>query len=131
MKAFNERLAWLAGILDGEGYLSATLSKTNVARGRKKVKVGDLDGKRIIHERSLRFQVRVCATDASMILEIGSIADSLGLTYFVFDFKSKNLNAKPTHGIHFHGLARTDKLLRAVLPWLVTKRPQAELLLKM
>src|SRR3990167_10291833 len=133
----EQRLAWLAGILDGEGYVSATI---NVLRaGKKRTKVGrpkagmPLELKDVT-ERSLRFQVRVGNTDAAMIREIASIADSIGIKYFIFSYCPKQRGDgryKELFGIHFHGKDRTKLLLTAVLPWLVTKRPQAELLLEM
>ena len=133
----EQRLAWLAGILDGEGYVSATITKTRA--GRKRTTIGrpkagmPLEWKDT-YERSLRFQVRVGNTDAAMIREIASIADSIGIKYFIFSHCPKQRGAgkyKELFGIHFHGKDRTKRLLTAVLPWLVTKRPQAELLLEM
>jgi hypothetical protein len=61
--------------------------------------------------RSLRFQVRVANTDPAMINEIASIYDAVGVKYFTGD--------------------RVERLLRMILPWLVTKRPHAELLMRM
>ena len=137
MKPMNERLAWLAGIIDGEGYVSATLTKTRAGRRRKCVgrpKRGVAYEWRDCYERSMRFQVRVGNTDAAMIREIASIADSLGVSYFVFSHNPKQRGRgkhKELFGIHFHGKDRTKRLLTAVLPWLITKRPQTELLLEM
>ena len=126
----EQRLAWLAGILDGEGYVSATVTSVNVTKQRKR---GGARSVRV-RERSLKFQVRIGNTDIRMIQEIGSIAQSLGIGYWSnrdpYALRC-HPNAKPMYVIHFAGMGRVQRVLEAVLPWLVTKRPQADVVLAM
>lgn len=136
MKTLKERLSWFSGILDGEGYLSATITKTKASRSTHigRPKKGMIYEPRVTIERSLRFQIRVANTDPGMILEIASIADLLGVEYFIYTFVSKkeeNKKAKRQYGIHFNGKERCKRIVEATLPWLITKRPQGELLLQM
>lgn len=115
-KTFNERLAWLAGILDGEGYVSVQETRTfRRARGYT--------------ERSLQFQIRIGNTDLAMINEMRSILDTMGIGFHLGSSKSKNPKHKLCFYLIVHGRPRVERLLRAVVSWLITKRPHAELIL--
>jgi hypothetical protein len=114
MTTLNERLAWLAGIIDGEGHMSAKMRPPG--RGRR--------------GRTVAFQVNVRNTDAGMIREVCAILDAIGVGYFVGCYRQRHGNYKPLHSVTVAGRPRAMRLLTTVMPWLVTKRPHAELILK-
>lgn len=121
MKPLNERLAWLAGIIDGEGTVSLQITsrsrRAKTSFGRRR-------------ERSLTWKVDVSNTNASLIAEVVSILDSLGIKYFFAKYNMKNPKHKPLTKVVLNSRPRVIKLLQAVKPWLVCKLPQAEIVLK-
>ncbi len=117
------QLAWLAGILDGEGCLTA---------GAYRVKGDRRDG-------STRYRlsvfVSVTNTNEDIILTANELFASLtGVkpTLHVHDSTSRSRNhltQKTCYRVHVSGGPSVSAVLTAVLPYLVGKRRQAELLL--
>jgi hypothetical protein len=101
------RLAYLAGIIDGEGHVSV------VRRGTYFVPC-----------------VRVANTNETLIGAVKDILDDLEVGYCVSYYdRSERKNAKPSWTVCVEARARVPKLLNAVLPYLIAKLPQAEMVL--
>lgn len=134
MRTLEERLAWLAGIIDGEGYVSATIATTKARRSSRLGRPRRWEPREVrqTSERSLRFQVSVRNSDPNMILEVASIVDLLRIQYFLFTYVSKkSSNSKRMYGIQFTGKERSKRVIALIHRWLITKKPQADLLLDM
>jgi|SRR5882724_1185026 len=116
-KTIDHRLAWLAGIIDGEGYVRFNTERVSTQRR----------GGRVWYYTA--YHVEVANTDSAMLNEIMAIADVLGVKYGYYP-RVQYPGRKPQHRVSFHSRASCDAILRAVLPYLVTKRPQAELMLR-
>ena len=125
MKTLNERLAWLAGIIDGEGTVSLQISSR-----KRRAKPGFRRDRGRIRERTLVWKIDVSNTNASLISEVVSILDSLGVRYFFGKYNMKNPKHKPLTKVIMTGRPRVVKLIQFVKPWLVCKLPQAEILLR-
>lgn len=107
-------LAYLAGILDGEGCFYAYLINK-----RKNYKTGgNID---------VRIAVHVCSS--AMILRIQEIYDALGVSYTMVPGRMLKRSTRPAHKIYVARKADVVCLLKAVLPFLVVKRPEAMLIL--
>ena len=119
MKTLDQRLAWLAGVIDGEGTVGACLTVNSTSRK---------DGTR---HRHLMFRVAIANTDEAMIREVAEIADTLGVRYCLHISPSRVTKHKPAFVISLSSWTRVEGLLNAVLPWLVTKRARADLVLAM
>lgn len=114
-------LAWLAGIIDGEGNLHALVQEKNSGEGRLKF---------------LCPKVRITNTDVRMIQRISEIYVREGLTFFyALNTVSRYKNKKETWRDQLeitigsqHGVA---KVLRLVMPYLVNKRGYASIFLEL
>jgi len=120
MKTLNERLAWLAGIIDGEGFMCAqSVASSHVKK----------DGTK---GRQLIFTVGIGNTDYSMIREIVSISRDAGIECIVTMQKPKCATRhKMAWKVRWHGWGRVEAVLRPVLPYLINKKGRAELMLAM
>lgn len=119
-RTLEHRLAWLAGIIDGEGYMS---SHATASSHTKK------DGTR---GRQLFFTVGIGNTDYSMISESVAISEAIGVKYIITMMKPRNAEKhKVGWKVRWHGWGRVEGILTATLPYLVNKRGRAELVLAM
>lgn len=101
-------LAWLAGILDGEGHITI-LKRTSYYVP----------------------SVGICNTNPVLINRVTEILDSEGIEYCVsLQERRKQANSKPAWYVMSQGKPRVLKYLGIVMPFLVAKAPQAELVLK-
>lgn len=115
MKTLNERLAYLAAILDGEGCISHRLAKATYIRKRDGVRGVNLD-----------FRVSVANTDPLIINEVRSVADALNIKTLVHVCGRSIPGRKPVMHITFDGGKRVEAILTAVLPFLIAKRERAD-----
>ena len=100
-------LAWLAGILDGEGALSAAVTPK--------------------HKRSyLDVKVRVYNTDVRMIRKIARIYTEIGVVFFYNLNKRRKAHYKDQLGICVATQGSCLKLLEAVKPYLSNKQDVAQ-----
>ena len=113
----RERLAWFAGIIDGEGSVGAYW--TNRGANAKKG-----------NPPSLVFLVTIGNTDIRMIEAMTQIADELGLKYGVCKRKWP-AGFKSMWVLTFAGWNRVEGILTHVLPFLVCKREKADIVLAM
>lgn len=116
-KSIDTRLAWLAGIVDGEGSISLNRIRTKDRQGRP--------------YWYARFTVRVANTDPAMLNEFMAIADLLGVRYFCSTYKNNpRRNEKPCPGVVVATKSHVTALLTALFPYLITKQARAELTLR-
>jgi hypothetical protein len=109
-------LAWLAGIIDGEGSLYFIDKRKSKEQTRGWICVG----------------ANIASCDADMIEEISKIYYRLGLRFWFSLHKNneRNPNWNLALGIQTSGLNNVKKLLISVYPYLVNKRPLARFLLE-
>lgn len=108
-------LAYLAGLLDGEACFGARLTN----RGRHGAESGNVE-----------LRITVQSTSAAMINRIIAIYDELGIVYAVEIGRMMAKSTRPAHRVDVRRRAEVETLLRAVFPYLVVKRPEAEMMLK-
>mgnify|MGYP001569968818 CR=1 FL=1 len=107
MKILKTDLAWAAGILDGEGYIGMTRIKAGIQR-------------RINPSFQTRISVRM--VDYSAVKKLYNM--------FGGTFKNVKPPNSQKHRASFEWFASdlvSDKVLRKVMPYLVTKKSQASL----
>ena len=100
--------AWLAGIIDGEGCIS-------------------------IHSRANHFVpiVKIANTNDLLINHCKLILDGAGIDYCVtFNDRGDRKNAKPSWELSLESRPRVISVLNMVHPYLVSKKAQADLVLK-
>jgi hypothetical protein len=107
----NAKLAWLAGIWDGEG--SITIFSHIEKDGCRK----------------LCPTINVTNTDIAMIAEIIKILDGYGIIFSLNKVKTKKEHSDCYHLIT-RNMTKIKKTLELLLPYLVNKKPQAEILLR-
>jgi hypothetical protein len=105
----KDRICWLAGIIDGEGCIAVYLDESAK------------------HGKTLDVRVKVTNTCMYMVKRISEILveNHIGFYY------ATNGNANPALEISVSGQTRVEKFLNLVHPYLVTKAPQADLLLEL
>lgn len=100
-------LSWVAGILDGEGAISAALKVTD-------------------KRQYLDVKVRVYNTDVRMIQKLARIYSEIGVVFFYNVNKKRKEHYKNQIGICVGTQGSSLKLLEAVKPYLSNKRDIAE-----
>lgn len=122
----NIRLAWLAGIIDGEGSISA--------QARKPRTVVSIKGKSYQSRGQLDTFISIANTNADLIAEARKIIEDMGVGVNVSyhaSLRLRTLKQKPCWYISVHGFKRVGEVLSQVRPYLVSKKAQADLLLEM
>lgn len=107
------KLAWLAGILDGEGCLGVY---NNKQKGRKYY--------------ATRPHIVIVNTDTILIDEAVMILNALGVKYYLALRKRANPKWKRSFTLAVQSKKGAIKLLEAVMPHLIAKREQAEIVLQ-
>jgi hypothetical protein len=120
-KTIDHRIAWLAGIVDGEGWISVGVEGVP---GRRK-----WSARRYI---AARWQIGIANTDPAMLNEVMSIADILGAKCKFYDRADGPWrgNRKMQGRVAFETKDACATLLEALLPYLITKRARAILMLR-
>lgn len=112
-----EELGWLAGIIDGEGYLGINYQKD------KRRKKGSYT--------SLTPCLHISNTDEEIILKSQNIVRKLGVNPYIRATKGKNLNSKDQYRIQIKNMAKMKIILNAMLPHLTgIKQERARLVLE-
>ena len=110
-RGMRTRLAWLAGLLDGEG--SIGISIYTLKDGRINVKAAVQMS--ITHKRTMEVAI--------------ALIHDLGLTAWGYTYQEKKPKKhKPSHHLRVNRLADIQTLARALLPYSVTKRLQWQLI---
>lgn len=107
----SHQLAWLAGIWDGEGTFSITYQNKKY-------------GEAYIAKASLS------NTDMAMINEIIKILDSYNIGGHLFKESPRRKEHKASYHITINKLNKLKQLVELILPYLVNKKPNAEIMLR-
>lgn len=103
-------IAWLAGIMDGEGCICGHWAN----RGRYST------------GGTVAVEVRIEATSFAMIAKVAEIYEALGVV-FTFDGERRApLSTKTAQRLNVRRKAEVAKLLKALLPYLIVKKAEAE-----
>ena len=107
-------LAWLAGIVDGEGCIA--FHRRNDC------------GK---HRHVVRCDVKIAMADKATILRVGALLAEIvgGDRVVVFEERRKVARARPLWRVEVNSKGASQALLKTVLPYLFTKKLEAELCL--
>lgn len=114
------QLAWLAGIIDGEGNLDFSVQEKPCGQGRSSY---------------LCPKVRITNTDLRMIKRVSEIYVAENLVFFyalnkVSRYKGKKPTWKDQMEITISSQGSVSKLLQSVHPYLVNKQRMAELMVE-
>ena len=107
-------LGWLAGIIDGEGCITAGLKN----RGRSNVSVG-----------SVECRITVQANSGAMIAKICNLLDITDIGYALELNRKVKGGTRPAHRVVVRRKAEVMKLLSLITPHLVVKAAEAELMM--
>jgi hypothetical protein len=111
-------LAWLAGIVDGEGHLGINWSTQHevLRSGEKK--------------RQFVLRCHIRNTDPFMMKKISDIYHRHNLRFFWKLCKPQKKHHRETIEIIVYTMGALEKLLNLLLPFLVTKKRQGQLILE-
>ena len=112
-QAKDTDLAWLAGIIDGEGSIL-------LGSGGKR---GQFPG---YHGLQIRATIHITNTCANIISKCEEILDQLGVSFHVAD-KTTASNRTQVWRIDIGKMEHTQRLLEAIMPFLVSKIGQAKI----
>jgi hypothetical protein len=106
--------AWLAGIMDGEGNFQLHVREAH-------------NGKTYFQPK-----IRVANTDVRMIEKVARIYKDLGCVFFYTINKRKRYNDRWKDQLHIEVASQgsSEKLLRAIIPFLSNKKRMAEIILE-
>lgn len=119
-KISKTELGWLAGIIDGEGCIYARINKHN-----KSIRKLRTNGVYVI-----RMGVSITNTDVFLIREVSRICEQMKVG-FAYSTKPPRAPRKGVISIIIEGKGRCKKLLSSILPYLINKKSQAEVLLEL
>lgn len=102
-------LAWLAGFVDGEGYIGLTIHRN---KGKKTYYIP-----------------RIAITQASeeMLNNISRVMENNGIAHHISKRRAQTKRWKPLFALETAGFARALKFLYVIEPYLVGKRLQAQM----
>lgn len=112
MRTLQQRLDWLAGIVDGEGCVTAMMAKRG---GRDR----------------LRFTVCISNTCEALIQEVAAILDSVGIKYCLVLHVDGRRTRKPWTDIVIQAKDNVERVLLILANRIVAKRAQVEIVLRM
>lgn len=101
-------IGWLAGFIDGEGYIG-------ISNG------GNHPNSKI---KTVRVELNVVNTDEAMIQRYVRIIKTLGINPFIKQRKNPKKNGKPYIQVMVHRMAQCYRLLKAVLPFLTGSKQE-------
>lgn len=111
----SEQIAWLAGIWDGEGSIGAFMSK-NGAQATNPV---------------LRLLAQVSMTDEPTVRVIKAIVSEIAGREVRYRVATNSKGFRPAYHLRLYSHADLKAVLSVLVPHLVTKRRQAELVLRL
>lgn len=107
----SHQLAWLAGIFDGEGTFSIIYQKKK-------------------HGDAYVARITLSNTSIHMINEIIKILDGFGIRGHLWEEQPRKKKHKKGYHITINKLKNVKKTCELMLPYLVNKKPNAELLIR-
>ncbi len=111
-------LAWLAGIIDGEGWIGFSLAKDDRSKNRRTVVV--------------KTEIKINNTDREIIARCQRIWKQIGVNpyYREYSYKVKSYR-KPVYEVATKHMTGVEKLIKATLPFLTgNKLERAHLILE-
>jgi hypothetical protein len=120
-QATDAELGWLAGIIDGEGYLGMNLESEHNYR----------DGYQT-RRHSIKIEIKVTNCDPEIVVKTAQIMQKLGVNPYI---RQPAVDLKPNHKVHYEAsikrMAPVKRVLEAVRPYLVgSKLERADIILK-
>lgn len=109
----NEKLAWLAGLWDGEGTITVFKHQDQSDKYWK-----------------LRATCCITNTDPNIITEVLKLGDELGINYAMFTRQPERKEHAVSYQLNLRKMSSEKILLDAIIPYLIGKRAQAELTLR-
>lgn len=119
MAISETRRAWLAGIWDGEG--SITIFEVNVPGHRR-------DGKKKPNKLAPVVGVTNCCP--LLINEVLSITSELGVNLHVVQTRKQDEKNRLCYNLNTRNAEGVKKILEFLMPYLISKKPQAEIVLR-
>ena len=114
----TERLAWLAGIIDGEGTIGlAFYTRRSMRRGKPHV------------QRQLECWIAVANTNMRIIEAVSAVLSGCGIKHGLLLSQRGTAKWKPQWRVTVRGLRRCAATLALLRPYLVGKLPQADVIL--
>lgn len=112
------KAAYLAGLIDGEGSVGFKRSKENRPGRRKPLYY------------TANIQITNC--DLTLLNEVRKIFDCLGIrhSYFLRNMKARNSKWRDAGNVSVNRTEDSAKLLKLILPYLISKKLRAEILLE-
>ena len=114
-----DELAWLAGVIDGEGTINITKKLGSKKRARK-------DG-----TRKMNYWVflQVTNTNEQLILKVIEIMKKLNANPYVWEKKDTD-KWKKAYQLSLQRMVKVKRVVEKINPYLIAKKRQAELVLK-
>lgn len=112
-QATQFELAWLAGFFDGEGSIGVYGAKRYKAKGS-----------------SYNAKFQIASTNATAIEKVVNILSMLDVNCKIYQKEPQHKNHKEAWQIYFTKFSDVKKALTAIEPYLVIKKPHANLALK-
>lgn len=132
-RPMNEKLAYLAGIIDGEGCFS--ISRKHDKRRSGPQKPPEEQGRGWFRERSGRdyayhASVFIVNTNADMMRYVCDILDDIEIPFHLMRRKTSDKRQREFYQLSIGRQMHIKKLIETLLPWLVAKRSEALLMLR-
>lgn len=108
----REKLIWLAGFIDGEGCIGIQKASNNVKYSKYLPQIG------------------IVNTCFKTIEHIHEILNDLDIGHHIYARKVKSYKHLPQKELRFRGFKRCRKFLPLIIPFLVTKKEQAEVMME-
>ncbi len=120
-QATDAELGWLAGIIDGEGYLGMNLEAERSYREGHQTR-----------QHNIKVEIKVTNCDPEIVVKTAQIMQKLGVNPYL---RQPAVDLKPNHKVHYEAsikrMAPVKRVLEAVLPYLVgSKLERAHIILQ-
>lgn len=118
-QATDIELGWLAGIIDGEGWLGVSIETEHWYRVDKHTR-----------EKSIKVEVKVVNTDPAIVVRTAEIMRKIGVNPYL-RHGNRTLKKTPVYEVSIKRLAPVQRLLLVIRDHLVgTKQQRADLILR-
>jgi len=115
-QATREEIGWLAGIIDGEGYLGMR---------------AQIDKRTKRRQPTITPSLHISNTDEAIILKCQNIMRKMGVNPYIRATKANSRVKKDQFHVQIARMAKAQTILNAVLPWLTgEKKKRAELIVE-
>lgn len=120
-QATDAELGWLAGIIDGEGWLGMSIETEHWYRIGQNTR-----------QKSIKVEIKVTNCDPEIVVKTAQIMQKLGVNPYI---RQPKVELKANHKIHYEAstkrMAPVQRILQAIRPYLVgSKAERADLILR-